>query len=117
MLDDAGRPYVKGNNDEEFYVTVNLNPAQYSDNTNSSGVGGNNVNSFEMPNFQDIDMFEHFVINDEITKYDNAALSQLGKVNAGVTREDVIKNVKINAELIKSGTNRYKQNLKMSVTY
>lgn len=117
LLDDAGRPYVKGNNDEEFYVTVNLNPAQYSDNTNSSGAGGNNVNSFEMPNFQDIDMFEHFVINDEITKYDNAALSQLKKVNAGVTKDSVKKNVKIYAELAKTGINKYKQNLRMSVTY
>lgn len=117
LLDSEGRPYMKGLNDEDFYVKVILNPADYSDNvtTNKDGsnnVSGNNVNSYELPNFQDIDMDKNFVVNDEITKYDNAAAKALG-----VTRADIKRKVVINARLERVTGQKYNQFLDMDVIY
>lgn len=118
LLDENGRPYMLGMNGENFYVKVMLNPSDYSDNVGNnkdgeSNVTGNNVNSFEMPNFQDINMDNHFVINDEITKYDNAAVKALGVDS----RSDVKKKVVITAKLTDNGNDKYTQSLNMDITY
>lgn len=118
LLDEEGRPYVLGMNEERYYVNVILNPADYSDNVSTNkdaakNVPGNNVNSYVSPNFQDINMDEHFVINDQITKYDRAAVSKLNVASP----DNVMKKVVVNASIFSSGGNKYKQSLELQVIY
>lgn len=67
-VDEDGVPYYEGADGEDFYVTVVLNPAGYS-NGSSSDVG--NINNFVSPEIGDLFSLDIVTAFSQFTKYDN----------------------------------------------
>ena len=82
LVDDAGVPYYEGADGEDFYVTVVLNPRNYSGGT-VSDVG--NINNYYSPEIGDIFSSDIVTVFTQFTKYDHKAKAALDREYKGVT--------------------------------
>lgn len=106
------KEYYEGINGESFYVEVELNPKQYENQYDLSGNiitendnPANNINSYDMPKFSDINSKENYIVRDILYKWDNDAkgnfITQINALNASNGANDkfnpdkVIKNIEI----------------------
>lgn len=106
------KSYYEGINGEEFYVEVELDPKQYEDQYDLNGDlitdndnTLNNINSYDMPKFSDINSKENYVVRDILYKYDNDAkgdfIKQINELNASngtnnlFNADNVVKNIEI----------------------
>lgn len=100
-------PYCEGVNGEKFVVKVTLDPSSYAD---KSGVvdptadnKSNNINSYDMPSFSDVNIDSNYVIMQQMTQHDLGVLRQLD-ATAGLVESDVRKEVTIDAIVTQTGT-------------
>lgn len=100
------KSYYEGINGEEFYVEVELNPKQYENQYDLSGNlitdndnPSNNINSYDMPKFSDINSKENYVVRDILYKYDNDAkgnfIAQINSLNASSGANNVFASDKV----------------------
>ncbi len=69
----------KGSNDEDFAVKVKLDPSPYKDNVLEGDNEKNNINSYDVPRFTNIDEAKNFVIKDFMYKWDNDVYAEYSK--------------------------------------
>lgn len=123
-----GNTYSDSDSGDEFYVTVELNPDDFADkNTEEDAAGdntNNNINSFNMPSFSNLEEDKNFVIMRQVYENDNAALLELGCSNADMYRRvdlyvDVTDKVPGTNTLNETseGYKIYTQSVRMEVTY
>ncbi len=109
------KSYYEGVNEEKFYVEVELDPSLYENKYNIDGTLNtdndniaNNINSYNMPEFSNINAKENYVVRDILYKWDNDAkgsfISQIDALNKANGTEDVFNPDKVikSIELINS---------------
>lgn len=123
-----GNTYSASDSGDEFYVTVELNPDDFSDKNTPEAASkdntNNNINSYNMPNFSDLNEDKNFVIMRQVYENDNAALLELGcnaaemyrKVDLYVDVTDKIPGTNTLNET-SEGYKMYTQSVKMIITY
>lgn len=126
--DYLGNPYSGTNSGDEFYVTVELNPDDFSDKSSAEEASkdntNNNINSFNMPSFTDLKEDSNFIIMRQVYENDNAALLELGcsaadmyrKVDLYVNITDKIPGTNTLNETAE-GYKMYTQTVTMQITY
>lgn len=125
---NLGNTYSASDSGDEFYVTVELDPDDFSDKNTEEGAAGdninNNINSFNMPSFSNLEEDKNFVIMRQVYENDNAALLDLGcsatdmyrKVDLYVDVTDKIPGTNMINET-PEGYRMYTQSVKMVITY
>lgn len=68
-VDENDIPYFKGNDGEKFYVTVTMNPDEYS--KSGTIVGVENINDYIVPSMGDLFSTDVVTAYSQFTKYDN----------------------------------------------
>ncbi len=123
-----GNTYSASDSGDEFYVTVELNPDDFSDKNTyeeaSKDNTNNNINSFNMPSFSDLKDDETFVIMRQVYENDNAALLELGcsasdmyrRVDLYVDVTDKIPGTN-SLNISSEGYRMYTQSVRMEITY
>lgn len=123
-----GNTYSASDSGDEFYVTVELNPDDFADKNTveeaSKDNTNNNVNSFNMPSFSDLQEDKNFVIMRQVYENDNAALLELGcspadmyrKVDLYVDVTDKIPGTNT-LNVTSEGYKMYTQSVRMVITY
>lgn len=79
--------YYEGANGEHFFVDVTLDPTAYADKSAAStltDVTSNNINSFDMPTFNNVNANGNFVLMDQVSHYDVGIISEF-KDKYGIT--------------------------------
>lgn len=93
------KEYYEGINGESFYVEAELNPKQYENQYDLNGEletendnPANNINSYDMPKFSDINSKENYVVRDILYKWDNDAkgkfIKQINELNGSTGGND-----------------------------
>jgi len=102
-------PYYEGANGEKFYVQVTLDPTLYADRTiaqfQTADVTSNNINTYYMPSFSDVNTDSNYVMMNQIYQND-IGVKELFDPNGtrGLTYNQIKKEVTINAEVTPNGT-------------
>lgn len=123
-----GNTYSASDSEDEFYVTVELNPDDFADKNTEEETAGdninNNINSFNMPSFSNLEEDKNFVIMRQVYENDNAALLELGCSVADMYRRvdlyvDVTDKVPGTNKLNETseGYKIYTQSVRMEITY
>lgn len=136
------KSYYEGVNEERFYVEVELNPELYENKYDDLGGElitdgdniANNINSYDMPKFSDINSKENYVVRDVLYKWDNDAkgsfISQINALNAAngtnevFVSDKVIKSIEIinnvtidNSAYTETGEEGFLQEVTLVVRY
>lgn len=108
-VDENDVPYFKGNDGEKFYVTVTMNPDEYSKETDIVGV--QDINNYIAPSMGDLFASNVVTAYSQFTKYDNRILTafenMFPEVDIFATDEfyydDIKKTTYVNIEQMKDG--------------
>lgn len=97
-LDAEGNIYdEKTSSGDRYFVQVELNPDDYADKTDGSSGDNvnNNINSYNMPRFSDVNSKENFVLMSQIYRNDTTAAAELGESD----NEEIYRVVDVYAEI------------------
>ena len=115
------KSYYEGINGENFYVEVELNPKLYENQyddignllTDDDNID-NNINSYDMPKFSDINSKDNYVVRDILYKWDNDAkgdfITKIKEYNASNGKNEqfnpdqVTKSVNVENKISREGT-------------
>lgn len=112
-VDDEGISYYNGQESEKFYVTVVLNPTEYS------SLDGDGINDYIVPSLENLYGQENVTAFSQFTKYDNRIRNAF-LVNKGIQAEysDIKKTSTIHIQETPSGDNLdYTYYLTVTYTY
>ena len=101
--DIALNPYYEGENGEKYYVQVTLDPTLYADRTIAlpqTDNTTNNINTYYMPSFSDINVDSNYVMMNQVYQNDIGVKEVFDPTGAkGLTYDKIKKEVTINAEV------------------
>ncbi len=116
--DASGKTYSDKSSGDQFFVRVTLDPNEFSDRIDGSSSTGNtlnNINSFNMPSFTELQSTENFAITKQVYEHDNEAATSLGVDKSKIYRQvDVYVDVTNRDEGVYK---KYTQTVKLKVTY
>lgn len=118
-LDKDGVPYYEGADGEDFYVTVVLNPALYSDGSLS---GVKDINNYISPEVGDLFNVDIITAYSQFTKYDNKIKKTFHRnysttqVPESLDYSDIKKTVNVYVEQSQNATNPNKTDYTYSMT-
>lgn len=114
-----------GSTGDEFYVRVTLDPDEFADRVDGgSDVGNtnNNINSYNMPSFTDIQSDTNYAVMRQIYEYDDDAQKRLGVSKGMIYRKvdvniDVSNKDALGGEMVVDGFSMYTQTVSLRITY
>lgn len=118
-LDSNGNTYLDSSSGDKFYVRVTLDPTDYADTGSGSDNKNNNINSYNMPSFADVQNDKNFAIMSQIFEHDQSAAASLGVGSGDVHREVTVNVVSDKMNKIIDGVSKtvYTQVVKLVVSY
>lgn len=118
-LDSNGNKYTDASEGDKFYVQVTLDPTGYADTGSASDNKNNNINSYNMPSFTDVQNDKNYAVMSQVFEHDNQAPGELGIPAGDIHREVEINVVSDKTSKIIDGSSKvvYTQKVTMSVTY
>lgn len=123
--DASGKTYSNKSTGDQFFVRVTLDPSEFSDRIDGGSAVGNtsnNINSFNMPSFTQLQSNENFAITKQVYEHDDEAAVALGVDKSKIYRQvDVYVDVtdkNAAGQLNEEGAYiKYTQTVKIKVTY
>lgn len=119
-IDDSGTPYYEGADGEKFYVTVVLNPEDYSNDDPDLSI--EDINDYLTPELGDLFSVETVTAYSQFTKYDARIKNALRTAYPGVTAletidyDDIKKTVNVYIDQSKNASDDSKINYTYSLT-
>ena len=122
--DENDIPYFEGNDGEKFYVTVTMNPDEYS--KSSDIVGVQDINNYIVPSMGDLFSTDVVTAYSQFTKYDNRVCTafrnqypdEAAFTSPDFTTDDIKKDAYIYIEQYQNGTHiDYEYRLRLVYTY
>ncbi len=119
----AGIPYYKGEEGEKFYVTVVLDPTDFSTNDGTDN-GISDVNNYVAPSINNLAAAGSVTIFKQFSKYDSTVVNKLKSIynselgNTEITKDELIKSSVITINETQNGEKvDYTYNMNVTYTY